>query len=386
MAAGVVATGVTRGATGDAAGRVTAGAGPEGTRHGDSAWSFRRLRRIGRRPQHVRSREAGCRGPSFHPGRVRSSPSFQGFVPSTLASSQPVRRLARAGYSRANITNSAYKGLWPAGSCSPSSSSPPGRGACPPRRTASCWSRPARSGWAATTARRRKHPLHRVYVRDVLDRATQGHQCGVRRLPQRARDRQHGARAPLRRRRSRRAHSSVPAAEQHAGVGRRRRLRAPSRRRGVVVRRPRLLRLEGATAADRGRVGKAARGDDRRPYPWGSTAPGPALAVFGRGIQRHRARSMPGPTAPVPTASRICSATCASGRRRRCARTLIEPTTAASRSPAPAAWSSAARATTTPPTRCTCDPPARYDRRGAAAGHHHVGFRCATSEDLGGVR
>jgi iron(II)-dependent oxidoreductase len=25
-----------------------------------------------------------------------------------------------------------------------------------------------------------------------------------------------------------------------------------------------------------------------------------------------------------------------------------------------------------------------YDRRWAAAGHHHVGFRCATSEDLGG--
>lgn len=25
-----------------------------------------------------------------------------------------------------------------------------------------------------------------------------------------------------------------------------------------------------------------------------------------------------------------------------------------------------------------------YDGRGAAAGHHHVGFRCATSEDLGG--
>ena len=24
-----------------------------------------------------------------------------------------------------------------------------------------------------------------------------------------------------------------------------------------------------------------------------------------------------------------------------------------------------------------------YDRRGASAGHHHVGFRCATSEDLG---
>jgi iron(II)-dependent oxidoreductase len=26
-----------------------------------------------------------------------------------------------------------------------------------------------------------------------------------------------------------------------------------------------------------------------------------------------------------------------------------------------------------------------YDRRGAAAGHHFVGFRCATSEDLGEV-
>jgi formylglycine-generating enzyme required for sulfatase activity len=25
-----------------------------------------------------------------------------------------------------------------------------------------------------------------------------------------------------------------------------------------------------------------------------------------------------------------------------------------------------------------------HDPRGAAAGHHHVGFRCATSEDLGG--
>ena len=25
-----------------------------------------------------------------------------------------------------------------------------------------------------------------------------------------------------------------------------------------------------------------------------------------------------------------------------------------------------------------------YDRRGASAGHHFVGFRCATSEDLGG--
>jgi len=29
--------------------------------------------------------------------------------------------------------------------------------------------------------------------------------------------------------------------------------------------------------------------------------------------------------------------------------------------------------------------PRSYDRRGAAAGHHFVGFRCATSEDLGEV-
>jgi hypothetical protein len=80
--------------------------------------------------------------------------------------------------------------------------------------------------------------------------------------------------------------------------------------------------------------------------------------------------------------SRISSATCASGRRRRCARTLIVPTTDASRSTASAGWSSAAPATTIPRARCTYRPDARTT--GAAAGHHHVGFRCATSEDLGG--
>ncbi len=112
----------------------------------------------------------------------------------------------------------------------------------------------------------------------------------------------------------------------------------------------------------------------RRRPPWPSSAAAttpPSAATRGR-------------TAPAPTAWRTCSATCASGRRRRWARTLIVPTTGASPSPAGAASSCAAPATTIPGGSLHLSTRRSYDRRGAAAGHHHVGFRCATSEDLGG--
>ena len=128
---------------------------------------------------------------------------------------------------------------------------------------------------------------------------------------------------------------------------------------------------------------KAARGDDKRPFPWGTTAPAPALAVFGRGYNvTERGDTRPEGASPhrvedllgnlrewTSTALRAYPYRTDDGR---------EPFTGAGRvvvrgashdDPAGSLHVSIRRS---------------FDRRGAAAGHHHVGFRCATSEDLGG--
>jgi iron(II)-dependent oxidoreductase len=128
---------------------------------------------------------------------------------------------------------------------------------------------------------------------------------------------------------------------------------------------------------------KAARGDDRRPYPWGAAAPSPALAVFGRGANvTERGDTRPDGASPHRVEDLL-------GNLREWTSTALgaypyraddgrEPFTGAGRvvvrgashdDPASALHVSRRRS---------------YDRRGAAAGHHHVGFRCATSEDLGG--
>jgi len=128
---------------------------------------------------------------------------------------------------------------------------------------------------------------------------------------------------------------------------------------------------------------KAARGDDRRPYPWGTAAPAPALAVFGRGYgATDRVDARPESASPHRVEDLL-------GNLREWTSTTLraypyraddgrEPFTGAGRvvvrgashdDPAGALHVSMRRS---------------YDRRGATAGHHHVGFRCATSEDLGG--
>jgi formylglycine-generating enzyme required for sulfatase activity len=128
---------------------------------------------------------------------------------------------------------------------------------------------------------------------------------------------------------------------------------------------------------------KAARGDDKRPYPWGTTAPAPALAVFGRaynatergdarsdGASPHRVEDLLGNLREwTSTALRAYPCRADDGREPFTGEGRVVVRGASHDDPAAALHVSTRRA---------------YDRRGAAAGHHHVGFRCATSEDLGG--
>ena len=126
---------------------------------------------------------------------------------------------------------------------------------------------------------------------------------------------------------------------------------------------------------------KAARGDDRRPYPWGPAAPAPHLAVFGRPYNAtERGDGHPAGAGPSGVEDLLGN--------------LREWTASALRAypyraDGGAAWDGRGRVVV---RGASHDDPAAtlhaatrrwYDRRGAAAGHHFVGFRCATSEDLG---
>jgi iron(II)-dependent oxidoreductase len=128
---------------------------------------------------------------------------------------------------------------------------------------------------------------------------------------------------------------------------------------------------------------KAARGADRRPYPWGTSAPEPALAVFGR---RSNATE---PTAARPPGASPARVEDLLGNLREWTSTVLraypyraddgrEPFTGTGHVVVRGASHDDPAGALHVATRHA------YDRRGAAAGHHHVGFRCATSEDLGG--
>jgi formylglycine-generating enzyme required for sulfatase activity len=127
---------------------------------------------------------------------------------------------------------------------------------------------------------------------------------------------------------------------------------------------------------------KAARGDDGRPYPWGTAPPAPHLAVFDRpynGTERGDARPAgAGPSGVEDLLGNVREWT-ASALRAYPYRTDTGPATwdGQGRVVVRGASHDDAAATLHVATRRS------YDRRGAAAGHHFVGFRCATSEDLG---
>jgi len=129
---------------------------------------------------------------------------------------------------------------------------------------------------------------------------------------------------------------------------------------------------------------KAARGDDERPYPWGFAAPTPQLAVFGRAYNATDSTSRPAGASPYRVEDML-------GNLREWTSTAFRPypyRTDDGREPYTGATGRVVV------RGASHDDPAEslgvtrrrsYDRRGAAAGHHFVGFRCATSEDLGEV-
>jgi len=127
---------------------------------------------------------------------------------------------------------------------------------------------------------------------------------------------------------------------------------------------------------------KAARGDDRRPYPWGTAPPAPHLAVFGRPYNA----TEPGDARPAGAGPSGVQDLLGNLREWTASVLRAYPYRVDA---GPAAWDGQGRVVV---RGASHDDPAAtlhvatrrsYDRRGAAAGHHVVGFRCATSEDLG---
>ena len=129
---------------------------------------------------------------------------------------------------------------------------------------------------------------------------------------------------------------------------------------------------------------KAARGDDdSRLYPWGGAAPSAETAVFGAPYNA---------TAPVAARPRGASPYRVEdmlGNLREWTSTVFRPYPYKT-SDGREGWAGDGAVVV---RGASHDDPAHdlrvthrrfYDRRGAAAGHHFVGFRCATSEDLGG--
>ena len=130
---------------------------------------------------------------------------------------------------------------------------------------------------------------------------------------------------------------------------------------------------------------KAARGDDRRPYPWGVAVPAPHLAVFGRAYNATE------PTASRPDGASPHGVHDMIGNLREWTLSVLRPYpygTDADRQPYTGAVGRVVvrgASHDDPGDALALTRRRSYDRRGAAAGHHFVGFRCATSEDLGEV-
>ncbi|HEV8642013.1 MAG TPA: SUMF1/EgtB/PvdO family nonheme iron enzyme [Methylomirabilota bacterium] len=156
---------------------------------------------------------------------------------------------------------------------------------------------------------------------------------------------------------------------------------------------------------------KAARGDDKRPYPWGFAPPSPERAVYGRRYNATEpADARPAGRSPYGVEDMLGNlrewtstilrpypyrhddgreGLTGEGRGVRSRRADAEPQAERARGEpvrvgAPVSVVVRGASHDDPAGELSVTLRRSYDRRGAAAGHHHVGFRCATSEDLGG--
>jgi formylglycine-generating enzyme required for sulfatase activity len=126
---------------------------------------------------------------------------------------------------------------------------------------------------------------------------------------------------------------------------------------------------------------KAARGDDGRRYPWGDEPPTPDRAVYGRAYN-----------ATQPAGGRSAGASPHAvqdmvGNLREWTSSQYRPYPYRPGDGREGGERTAARVVRgashdDPPGDLRVTLRRYYEHRGAARGHHHVGFRCATSEDL----
>jgi iron(II)-dependent oxidoreductase len=128
---------------------------------------------------------------------------------------------------------------------------------------------------------------------------------------------------------------------------------------------------------------KAARGTDRRPYPWGAEPPTPERAVFGR------AYNATAPTDGRPAGASPYGVLDLLGNLREWTASELGPYPYRADDGREQPRADAIRVVRgashdDPATSLRLTIRRSYGPRGLARGHHHVGFRCATSEDLGG--
>jgi formylglycine-generating enzyme required for sulfatase activity len=125
---------------------------------------------------------------------------------------------------------------------------------------------------------------------------------------------------------------------------------------------------------------KAARGADRRLYPWGTEPPSPDRAVFGRAYNATAlVDGRPSGASPYGVRDML-------GNLREWTASIFRPYPYKLNEGWSGVGAVAVRGASHDDSAQELSVTRRrfYERRGAAAGHHFVGFRCATSEDLGG--
>jgi iron(II)-dependent oxidoreductase len=122
---------------------------------------------------------------------------------------------------------------------------------------------------------------------------------------------------------------------------------------------------------------KAARGDDRRPYPWGTSAPSAETAVFGR------AYNATAPAGGRPLGASPYRVEDLLGNLREWTATILRPYPYRA-SDGREGWSGEGAVVVRGGSHddaageLSVTRRRSYDRRAASAGHHFVGFRCAT--------